>query len=251
MLRIKGLTKLFKESAKPILNNIDLHINEGEYCILLGNNGCGKSTLIKTISGEYKCTFGQIFLNNKKIHTQSVCDRANLISSVSQDITKGTVEDMTLLENLCLSYMRGNKPSFNFYKNKLELILTHIKTLGLGLEKFLYQKMSTLSGGQRQTIATLMAIFPAPYLLLLDEHTSALDPKTKNQIMQYTANEIKKNNVTTLMITHNIDDAVKYGDRLIIMSSGTIVFDINSKQKQQITIQEILNILHINERYHD
>jgi len=244
MLVLKNITKSFSQTAMPALDNLNLTIDQGEYCIILGSNGSGKSTLLKTISGEYKADSGQIFLNRLNITKQPIHHRAKYISSVAQDITKGTIGDMTLLENMSLSNIRGKIASYKFFKSKTTAISDKIKQLGLGLEKSVDNNMSSLSGGQRQAIATLMAMYPEPDILLLDEHTSALDPRSKEKIMNFTDMHIKQHNLTTLMITHNIEDAVKYGTRLIIMHHGKFVFDVRGQEKSAITSKKLLNILY-------
>lgn len=244
MLTLKNIKKSFRQIAEPVLKNINLTIDKGEYCIILGSNGSGKSTLLKTISGEYNIDSGQILLNGLNITTQPIHLRAKHISSVSQDITNSTIQDMTLLENMSLSQIRGMNAKYKFYKSQTQEISDKIQLLGLGLEKFLHNNMSTLSGGQRQSIATLMAMSPEPSILLLDEHTSALDPHSRKKIMDFTDKYIKQHNITTLMITHNIEDAVRYGTRLIIMHHGEIVYDLKKEKQTNLSSEKILNILH-------
>jgi len=244
MLILENVTKSFPQIPEPVLKSVSLTINKGEYCIILGSNGSGKSTLLKSISGEYKIDSGRILLAGRNITKQPIHTRAEYISSVAQDIAKGTIQDMTLLENMALSRKRGQKASYQFYKNQATSIENDIKMLDLGLEKFLHSNMSSLSGGQRQSIATLMALIPEPSLLLLDEHTSALDPRSREKVMGFTDRYIKQHNLTTLMITHNIEDAVKYGSRLIIMHHGEVVYDIKRAEKSAITTHKILEILH-------
>lgn len=244
MLQLQNINKSFPQLANPALKNINLKFGAGEYCIILGSNGSGKSTLLKIISGEYKADSGKIILNKKDITKNQMHQRASLISSVAQDITKGTIQDMTLLENMSLSAIRGKKSQLTFFKKNSKIISDRIKSLDLNLEKYLHNKMSSLSGGQRQAIATLMAFHPIPNLLLLDEHTSALDPQSREKIMNFTDNFIKEHNITSLMITHNIHDAAKYGNRLIIMHHGEVAFDIGGEAKNKLTDKDILNTLH-------
>ncbi len=244
MLQLQNISKTFTEMATPALKDINLTFKVGEYCIILGSNGSGKSTLFKVISGEYKADLGEVLLNQKNITKKQMYQRAASISSVSQDITKGTVQDMTMLENISLSTMRGKKSRLIFFKNSTQVISEKIKLLNLNLEKYLQNKMSTLSGGQRQAIATLMAMYPQPDLLLLDEHTSALDPQSREKIMSFTDNFIKQHNITSLMITHNIDDAVKYGNRLIILHHGEVACDIKDKEKNKLVSKDIIDIIH-------
>jgi len=244
MLKLENIRKSFPQISDPVLKDINLNIDKGEYCIILGSNGSGKSTLLKIISGEYQLDSGKILLDGLNITKQPIHHRAKHISSVAQDITKGTIQDMTLLENMSISSIRGENASYRFYKTQAQEITDNIKLLELGLEKFLHSNMSTLSGGQSQSIATLMAISPKPSILLLDEHTSALDPRSKEKIMHFTDNHIKKHNLTTLMITHNIEDAIKYGSRLIIMHHGEIAYDVKGKEKSALSSKQILDILH-------
>ncbi len=243
MLTLKNIKKSFSQIADPILKNINLTIEKDEYCIILGSNGSGKSTLLKIISGEYKADSGQILLDGLNVTKQSIHLRAKHISSVAQDITNNTIQDMTLLDNMSLSQIRGKNAKYKFYKSKTKEISNKIKLLGLGLEKFLHSNISTLSGGQRQSIATLMALSPEPSVLLLDEHTSALDPRSREKIMRFTDRYIRLRKITTLMITHNIEDAVRYGTRLIIMHHGEIVYDLIKREQTNLSSEKILNIL--------
>lgn len=179
MLQLLNVTKNFPMKAEAALKDIDLQISSGDYCVILGSNGSGKSTLLKVISGEYRITAGKIILNNNDITKQSLQQRSSSISSVNQDINKGTISELSIYENLVLSTMRARSGRLKFYANKLSIISEQVAKLSLGLEKILNKPMSFLSGGQRQAIATLMALHPKPELLLLDEHTSALDPQSR------------------------------------------------------------------------
>ncbi|RTK92320.1 MAG: ATP-binding cassette domain-containing protein [Rickettsiales bacterium] len=246
MLKLQNIIKTFAQLPEAILKNINLQIDANDYCIILGSNGSGKSTLFKIISGEYKADSGAIILHEQNITNQPTHMRARDISCVAQDITKGTISEMTLLENIALSNLRGQRGGFNLILTHHDKIAENLSLLNLDLEKYLNSKMSSLSGGQRQSIATLMAMIPKPSLLLLDEHTSALDPISKQKIMDFTDNYIKENKITTLMITHNIKDALTYGNRLIIMNHGNIIYDVKDKAKSQLTEQGIMNILYEN-----
>jgi putative ABC transport system ATP-binding protein len=241
MLQLTDVSKHFPMRAEAALKDINLQISQGDYCMILGSNGSGKSTLLKLISGEYKPGIGKIILNNNDITKQSLQHRSFNISSVNQDISKGTISELSIYENLVLSGMRARSGRLKFYANKLAIISEQVARLSLGLEKILNKPMSSLSGGQRQAIATLMAMHPRPELLLLDEHTSALDPRSRDKILTFTDDYIKENNITTLMITHNIADAAKYGNRLIILNHGTIVFDVKGDEKNKLTEQDILD----------
>ena len=233
MLKINNLYKIFSGNCNPILNGINLELAPGDFCILIGSNGSGKSTLLKSIDGEYKADKGEI-----------LTDKNTLIASVSQDINKGTIAEMTLLENMVLSGLLGKKASLSFYQSKIDEIKITVKELGMGLENYIDRPLSVLSGGQRQMIATLMAISSKPNILLLDEHTSALDPKTQDLLMKYTANAISKNKLTSIMITHKLNDAIRYGNRLVMLHQGQIVFNVKNKEKEALTIDELLSLFH-------
>lgn len=242
MLEIKNLSKSFPLRSEPVLDSINFQLEDGEFCVVLGSNGSGKSTLLKTIMGEYRQDRGSIFLNGKNIGKQPLYRRSKLISSVEQDISKGTIGDMTLLENMVLSSLRGRKPTTKLCSDYSLEMYKIVKDLGVGLEKYLYAPMAKLSGGQRQIIATLMASLAGTELLLLDEHTSALDPKSSIRLMKYSAEKISSSKITTLMVTHDISDAIEYGDRLIIMSHGKIVEDISGKEKMSLTKEYLMRV---------
>ncbi len=236
MLKLEKIKKTFPGGFEPVLKGIDLTLSPGEFCIVIGSNGSGKSTLMRSISGEYSVDSGKILVKGKA-----------LIASVTQDINQGTIAEMTLLENMVLSKLLGKKASFNFYQQQMAEVAVIVKELGIGLENYIDQPLKHLSGGQRQIIATLMAINSKPKILLLDEHTSALDPKMQKLLMEYTANAIAKNNITSLMITHKLDDALRYGDRLIMLHQGQIVFDVNAEEKRALDINKLLELFHIYE----
>lgn len=233
MLKLNNIYKKFPGCFDNVLKNINLELNQGDFCILIGSNGSGKSTLMKCISGEYEIDTGEIIIDKKAI-----------IASVSQDIYKGTISEMTLLENMVLSRLLKKKASFSFYRQQIEEIKIIVKELGIGLENYIESPLKFLSGGQRQMIATLMAVTSKPQILLLDEHTSALDPSAQKLLMQYTSEAITKNKITSLMITHKLDDALLYGNRLIMLHQGEIVFDIKGKDKQELTINQLLDLFH-------
>ncbi len=232
MLNLKNVKKSFPGNFLPVLKGINFELSPGEFCIVIGSNGSGKSTLIRLISGEYKIDSGKIESNKK------------IIASVTQDINKGTIPEMTLLENIVLSKLLAKSASFKFYNHQRKEIIEIVKKLGIGLEHYIDKPLSSLSGGQRQMIATLMAIHANPDILLLDEHTSALDPKSQQILMKYTINNILANNITAIMITHKLDDAISYGDRLIMLHQGEIVLDLKGKQKKDLTVDKLLELFH-------
>ncbi|MDR1235828.1 MAG: ATP-binding cassette domain-containing protein [Holosporaceae bacterium] len=229
MLKISEIKKSFSGIFEPVLKGINLSLEKGEFCVLIGANGSGKSTLLKIISGEYSADSGEVRRNGG-------------VSQVVQDVNKGTIPAMTMLENIALS--RTKTPRFSFYKRHKNDVRDKIKDLNIGLEKFIDQPLSVLSGGQRQTIATLMALNSGGKILLLDEHTSALDPKMQILLMEYTVKSVREQELTTIMITHNLEDAVKYGDRLIMMHKGRIVVDMKGREKSNLTIPFLLEMFH-------
>lgn len=241
MLSLKGIVKSFPGSFEPVLKGLDLELKEGDFCVVLGSNGSGKSTLMRVISGDYRPDHGDIMVDGDVVTKH---DRSSLIATVNQDVYKGTVTDLTLLENIALSQLRSKRARLHSYHAYEEQAKTMLKALNIGLEDRCHERMGSLSGGQRQMIATLMALGSRPKVLLLDEHTSALDPKMQQIIMDYTAREIDGQKITSLMVTHRLDDAIRYGNRLIMLHKGKIVLDLDSAQKQKITLTELLNLFH-------
>lgn len=238
MLSLVNFTKLFPGQLVPTLDSINLDIMRGEFCVVVGNNGSGKSTLMRCIAGEYGLDSGSISINQQDMTKQ---DRSSFIASVTQDINIGTVSAMTLLENMVLSQMRSRQAHLCFYKRQRRAeIVAIIKEFNLGLEDYIDQPMSNLSGGQRQIIATIMAITSNPQILLLDEHTSALDPNTQNLLMAYTVESIAKNKITAIMITHKLETALRYGNRLIVLNKGGVALDVKNKAKELLEIEQLL-----------
>jgi putative tryptophan/tyrosine transport system ATP-binding protein len=229
MINIKKVTKSFQGLFRPVINDVSLSIERGNFCVLIGANGCGKSTLLRLISGEHEADFGTIKCNGE-------------VAQVVQDVNLGTVPEMTLLENIALSEI--TTPKLLFYKRYRDQVIHQLKELNIGLEEHIDQPLKMLSGGQRQMIATLMAINSGKKILLLDEHTSALDPKMQTLLMDYTHKQALNRGLTTIMITHKMDDAIKYGNRLIMLHQGKIALDIQGSQKQGMTVQNLLAMFH-------
>lgn len=244
MLRLENICKTFPFANEAIFKNLSLELNKGEFTILIGGNGSGKSTLVKIIQGEHKADSGDVFLNSQKLTQDSLAQRASHISIVSQDLHTGTVRELTLLENLVLSLARGKSASFQSVSLKKEICEEHVKKLGIGLERFLHTPMMNLSGGQKQILAFVMATALKPNLLLLDEPTSALDPKTSQQLMALVDKTVREEKLTTLMVTHSLSDALRYGDRLIMLREGKIIFDVHGSRKASLTLQELLDLYH-------
>lgn len=247
MLKIKNLTKVFNEDLsddliKTALDNINIHIEDGEFVTVIGGNGSGKSTFLNVISGMVKETSGDILLNDININKLKEYERAKYIGRVFQDPLLGTAHNMSVLENLYLASHKGKKRKLKWsFKREEEMKFNKlISELNLNLENNLTQKIGLLSGGQRQAITLLMAVMNDPNLLLLDEHTAALDPKTAKVVLNLTEEIVNKNKITTIMITHNMKDALTYGNRLIMFNEGKIVLDVKGEEKNNLKIKDLL-----------
>ena len=247
MLKITNLQKTFNPGTvneKTALNGLNLHIKEGEFVTVIGGNGAGKSTLQNAVAGVWKPDFGTIEIDGVDVTNMPEYKRAAFLGRVFQDPMKGTAPDMEIAENLAIAskrgvrrrFVRGVRRSDRAYYREL------LQTLDLGLEDRLSAKVGLLSGGQRQALTLLMATMKKPKLLLLDEHTAALDPKTAAKVLDATRKIVEKNNLTTLMITHNMRDAIAYGNRLIMMYDGRIVVDVSGEEKKQLTVEQLLGL---------
>lgn len=241
MLELHNIQKSFPGNFEPTLKDIHLKLSQGEFCIIIGSNGSGKSTLMKTLSGEYSLDSGKIIINGQDVTKQN---RSKFIASVTQDVAKGTIPEMTLLENMVLSQMRNESGGLKFYKKRETEILAILQSIDMDLDSYINEPLQKLSGGQKQVIATLMAISSKPEILLLDEHTSALDPKMQLLLMTYTATSIIQHRITTMMITHRLDDAAKYGNRLIMLHEGRIVLDVAGEEKKSLDVDTLLALFH-------
>jgi putative ABC transport system ATP-binding protein len=241
MLTVQGICKTFSGSSIPALTDVHLALATGDFCVLIGANGSGKSTLMKVIAGTYTPDRGSIFVNETQLTQKS---RAHLIAQVIQDVNKGTIPEMSLLENMVLSQIGATSGKLAFYERFATEITQKVRDLGIGLEDAMHQPLAQLSGGQRQMVATMMAIESNPSILLLDEHTSALDPKMQRKLMTYTAQAVASRRLTTIMITHKLDDAILYGNRLIMLNRGKIVFDISGAEKAALEVHTLLDLFH-------
>jgi putative ABC transport system ATP-binding protein len=251
MLKINGLTKSFNmgtDNELIVFDNFSLNIKKSECTSILGANGCGKSTLFNIISGVLSQENGDIVLNGKNINGLKENERAQFIGRVHQNPSMGVSPSLTILENISLSDKKCQKFGLKrlINKNKIEEFRDILKTLDLGLEDKLNTEVKFLSGGQRQSLSLLMSTLKKPELLLLDEHTAALDPKTSKLIMEKTQELIKTHSITTMMISHNVRDALKYSDRIIMLDKGNVVLDV---ENSQITEKELLSIY--NSRHYD
>lgn len=227
---------------KKILKKINLKVESGDFITLLGTNGAGKSTLLNIINGSIFPTSGKILLNNRDLTNLSEVKRAKYIAQVFQDPKMGTAPRMTVAENLLLATKRGMPRRLHLRKLDKHLKEFEKETAQLpnGLNQRLNTFVGNLSGGQRQTLSFLMATIRKPELLLLDEHTAALDPNTSHQLLELTNTVVQQNHLTCIMITHQLKDAIKYGNRTVILNSGQIVLDVKDQEKQNLTEEKIL-----------
>lgn len=227
---------------KNILKNINLKINDGDFITLLGTNGAGKSTLLNIINGSIFPTSGKIILKERDLTNLSEVKRAKYIAQVFQDPKMGTAPRMTVAENLLLATKRGQQRGLHLrgLDQHLEEFKRETAQLPNGLNERLNTFVGNLSGGQRQTLSFLMATIKKPELLLLDEHTAALDPNTSRQLLELTNKVVKKEHLTCIMITHQLKDAIKYGNRMVILNSGKIVLDVKGEEKKKLTEEDIL-----------
>jgi len=245
MLKITNLQKTFNAgtvNAKTALNGVDLVLNDGDFVTVIGGNGAGKSTLLNAIAGVWRPDFGTIELDGIDVTNMPEHKRAKFLGRVFQDPMKGTAPDMEIAENLAIASKRGIKRGFRWgvkgadRKRYSELLAT----LDLGLEDRLSSKVGLLSGGQRQAVTLLMATLNSPKLLLLDEHTAALDPKTAAKVLEISDKLISENKLTALMVTHNMKDAIAHGNRLIMMHDGRVIFDVSGEEKKNLTVEALI-----------
>lgn len=229
-------------NANPVFTGLDLTIAPGEFVSVIGGNGSGKSTLMNLIAGVYMPDFGQILIDGHDVTYMPEHQRAAFLGRVFQDPLQGTAGDMEIEENMAMAALRGKNRSLRWNAKKQDATRFHdlLKTLDLGLEERMHQKVRLLSGGQRQALTLLMATMNQPNLLLLDEHTAALDPKTAAKVMDVTERVVTENQLTTLMITHNMQQAIRYGNRLLMMSAGKLVLDISGEEKKRLTVEDLL-----------
>ncbi len=245
MLKITNLTKIFSPNTPTehrALDKINLKVNKGEFISLIGSNGAGKSTLFNAISGFFFADEGSIFLEGKNITYDAEHKRSSYIGRLFQDPMMGTAPSLTIEENLALAYSRSKHSGLNFAvrKNEREIFKEALSEFNMGLENRLQTKVGLLSGGQRQALTLLMGTLVVPKLLLLDEHTAALDPAAAEKIMEMTNKIITKHNLTALMITHNIQSALTSGTRTIMLDKGKIILDIQGKEREEMTMQKLM-----------
>lgn len=246
MLTITNVRKTFNKGTvneKKALNGINLHLNEGDFVTIIGGNGAGKSTMLNMIAGVYPIDTGKIEIDGINISREPEYKRAKYIGRVFQDPMRGTAAGMEIQENLALAMRRGDPRGLKWgiQKGEHDEYAYALKRLGLGLEKRMSSKVGLLSGGQRQALTLLMATLKRPKLLLLDEHTAALDPKTASKVLSLTEEIITEQNLTALMVTHNMNDAIHIGNRLIMMHEGRIIYDIAGEEKKKLKVEDLLH----------
>ena len=246
MLEVKNIYKTFNPGTineKIALNGLSLKLNEGDFVTVIGGNGAGKSTLLNAVAGVWPVDEGQIVIDGTDVTKLSEHKRAAYLGRVFQDPMTGTAATMGIEENLALARRRGTKRGLRkgITQQEREEYKELLKVLGLGLENRLTSKVGLLSGGQRQALTLLMATLKKPKLLLLDEHTAALDPKTASKVLEITDMIVNRDHLTTLMITHNMNDAIAHGNRLIMLMDGKVILDIQGEEKKKLTVKNLLD----------
>lgn len=245
MLNISNLYKTFNlgtVNEKQVLNGLDLELKDKDFVTVIGGNGAGKSTILNMIAGVHYPDKGSIVLDDEDITFIPEYKRAKYLGRVFQDPMMGTASNMEIEENLALAYRRGKRRGLGWgiTKEEKEIYVDKLKELDLGLEERLSTKVGLLSGGQRQALTLLMAALRKPKLLLLDEHTAALDPKTAQKVLELSEQIIADNSLTALMVTHNMKNAIQYGNRLIMMYEGRVIYDVSGEEKKNLKVNDLL-----------
>ena len=247
MLDINHIAKTFNPGTiteKTALVDVDLHLNEGDFVTVIGGNGAGKSTMLNAVAGVFPVDKGSIRIGGVDVTGLPEYKRAKYLGRVFQDPMTGTAATMNIEENMALAMRRGERRGLRWGINAMErdMYREQLRTLGLGLEDRMTSKVGLLSGGQRQALTLLMATLRTPKLLLLDEHTAALDPKTAAKVLELSAKIIEERHLTAMMITHNMKDAIAMGNRLIMMNEGRVVVDVAGEQKKRLTRQDLMGL---------
>lgn len=245
MLEIKNINVIFNKDTvneKKALCDLSLTLNDGDFATVIGSNGAGKSTMLNAVAGNIEVESGRIYNNGKDITYMKEHKRARFIGRLYQDPLKGTAPHMTIEENMGLAYSRGKNIRFGFgvRKSDREYFKSVCAKLGIGLEHRLKNEVGGLSGGQRQALTLLMATLKKPKLLLLDEHTAALDPQTAKTVLDLTKQIVAEQNLTAMMVTHNMKDALNIGNRLIMMHSGRVIYDVSGEEKKKLKVEDLL-----------
>lgn len=245
MLKLTSITKTFNPGTvteKRALRGVDLELEDGDFVTIIGGNGAGKSTLLNLIAGVHYADTGSIKLDGKDLTGKPEHFRAKYLGRVFQDPMMGTAANMTIEENLAMAMRRGKKRGLAWYiKNEEKnLYRQKLALLDLGLEDRMNAKVGLLSGGQRQALTLLMSTLQKPKVLLLDEHTAALDPKTAKKVLELTEEFVTQDHLTTFMVTHNMKDAIRYGNRLVMMMNGKVIYDVRGEEKKNLTVEDLL-----------
>ena len=245
MLEIKNIYKTFNvgtQNEKRALNGVSITLNDGDFVTVIGGNGAGKSTTLNAIAGVWPVDSGNILIDGVDITKLSEFKRAKYLGRVFQDPMTGTAATMSILENMAIAARRGKRRGLKWgvTKEEKDLYMEMLKKIDLGLEDRLTSKVGLLSGGQRQALTLIMATIQKPQLLLLDEHTAALDPKTAKKVLELTDEVISENKLTAIMITHNMKDAIQYGNRLVMMHEGKIIYDVSGEEKKNLKVADLL-----------
>ena len=245
MLKISHVSKTFNPGTvteKQALKDLNLHLEPEDFVTIIGGNGAGKSTMLNMVAGVYPIDCGTIYLDGVNISRQPEYKRASLLGRVFQDPMMGTAAGMQIEENMALAHRRGRRRGLRWGVTKEEKEIFHeeLKSLDLGLEERMTAKVGLLSGGQRQALTLLMATLQKPKLLLLDEHTAALDPRTAKKVLSLTEEMVTEARLTALMVTHNMKDALRLGNRLIMMHDGQIIYDVRGEEKKKLKVEDLL-----------
>lgn len=245
MLYITNVHKTFNKNTvneKQVINGLSLHLKQGDFVTVIGGNGAGKSTLLNMVAGVYPPDRGSLVLDGEDITFLPEYKRAKYLGRVFQDPMMGTAANMEIQENLALALRRGKKRglSWGITRDEKFQYMERLMMLDLGLENRMTTKVGLLSGGQRQALTLLMATLKSPKLLLLDEHTAALDPKTAGKVLEITEQIVETNHLTTLMVTHNMKNAIQYGNRLIMMYEGNVIYDVEGEEKKKLQVKDLL-----------
>ncbi len=249
MLKIQQIAKTFNAGTvneKKALDGVSLSLNDGDFITVIGGNGAGKSTMLNAVAGVWPIDSGAIYIDGVNVTGMPEYRRARFLGRVFQDPMTGTAANMGIDENLALAYRRGQRRtlSWGITKKEKELFYRQLQMLELGLEDRLTSKVGLLSGGQRQALTLLMATLQKPKVLLLDEHTAALDPKTAAKVLALSDKLIAEHHLTAMMVTHNMKDAIAHGNRLIMMHAGRIILDVKGEEKKKLTVEALLSAFH-------
>ena len=249
-VQVRDVRKVFSPGTpneKCALRDIDFELDEGDFAVVIGSNGAGKSTLLNALAGETAIDAGRIRIDHRDVGNQPVHKRASLVSRVFQDPLLGTAPSLSIEENLTVACARGRRKTLRLGLNRRrrEFFRERISILGLGLEDRLADKVELLSGGQRQSLTLVMASLVAPRLMLLDEHTSALDPRAAELVLRLTSEVVSEESITTIMVTHNMQHALEFGNRLFMMHEGEFVLDATQREKSRLTVSDLVERFHV------